>query len=157
MILPLVPCPFQWGVPVTGPMSIGGGYPSPRCGGGEVPQSWGTNLARTGWGTPARSGVRYHLARMGYPPPGQDRNGKPPPPPLFRTGWGTPSPPRERTAERVLATWLVVCLLRSRRKTVFSVNYLQYQSTWKWLIKKTITIVSQHTTMNVFMLKYDKV
>ena len=78
------------------------GYPSPGWRG--VPQSWlveGTPgqgsppLARSGWGTPwpGQDGV----------PPSQDRTGVPP-------------PPQDRTAERALAMWQVVCLLRSHRR-----------------------------------------
>ena len=61
--------------------------------------------------------------QKGYPPPGQGVPGGPSQPgqdvvaPPAR-GMGYPPPPRRhRTAERALATWRVVCLLHSRRKT----------------------------------------
>ena len=92
IILQLVQCPF-WGIPVTGPRSLPGrGYPSPR---------W-----RMGYPCP---GMEYPQQGIGYPHPPQLGMGNPPP------------PPRDRTAEGVLATQREVCLLRSRRRTFFFV------------------------------------
>ena len=72
-------------------------------------QDWGTLPARWDWGIP----------------PSQDRAGVPPPP---SQDWsGVPSLPR--TAERVLTTRRVVCLLRSRRRT-----FLFLLHSWNWPI-----------------------
>ena len=89
IILPLFPYPFYGGTPV-----LAGGYPNVRQG---VPQSQAGGTSVLGY-PPARTALGYIAW------PGHD--------------WGTPPPPKDRTAEEVLATRRAVCLLRSRRRTV---------------------------------------
>ena len=94
---------------------LGRGYPSPRS---LVPGPFrGVHT-----GVPSRPGqdvVPPSQVRMGYPPQ-QVMMGYPPVRSGWgtlpsRSGWGTPPPPKDRTAERTLATWRLVCLLRSSR------------------------------------------
>ena len=86
---------------------------------------------RTGWGTPPQLRVdgASLLGLDGVPPPPSELDGVPSPPlgldgatPPIGTGWGTPPPPpnQKAAAERALATRQEVWLLRSRRKTFFS-------------------------------------
>ena len=94
----------------------------PRCFPG-VPQSWlrgGYSLI--GYPKPGQDGglpqVGVPLGRTGVPSPSQVRLGYSPPPPAGQD-WGTP---RDRTAERAIATRQVVCLLRSRRRTFLLIS-----------------------------------
>ena len=95
-------------------VQLGGGYPGQVQSG--VPKM-GYPLARSRWGdlrwsTPSRNGVLPQpgqdggYPRWGIPPPAE--MGYPPTP---------PPPPRDRTADGVLDTPWLVCLLRSRRRT----------------------------------------
>ena len=81
IIFPLVPCSFLGGTPMTGPMSLPGGFPR---------LWWGNPPARLRSGTP-------HQVRMGYLQPGLD--GVPP-----AQDWGTPPPPapEQITLEQVM-------------------------------------------------------
>ena len=86
IILPLVPCAFGDGTPVTGPRSLLGGYPSPR---------WGENTPFSGGGNPVPWGVsqsQTDFPGQGYPPQlGQDWVN---PPPKSEQDWLTHPPPR---------------------------------------------------------------
>ena len=116
-----------WGYPIPGQ---DGGYPipgqqdrvllhpGPRSGQGwrnPHSRSWRVvSHPRSGQGVPEVPPV----SRMGYPPHQQDGA---PLSPGSRSGWGVPP---TWTAWHVLATWWVVCPLRSRRRTfLFSITF----------------------------------
>ena len=109
IILQLVPCPF-WGIPHlhsnnTGPMFFPGGTPCPSHN-----TSTGPRPLPKGYPSPRKGEyLRMGTPHQGWvtPQPGQ--------------GWGTPP---HRTTEGVLATWRVVCLLHSCRRTfLFKPNF----------------------------------
>ena len=100
----VTPARSRWGVGVLRPGPRGGGVCSARSWWG-----WYPNLVQTG-GT-----------QLGTPWPGQDGGypgmGVTPQPGMY--------PPRNKTADGVLHTLRLVCLLRSRRRTflLFNVNW----------------------------------
>ena len=97
----------------------GGVYPIPGLAGGEGTPSSGLDggIPSCWWG-----GTPFNIKMGGYPHPGLD--GVPPHPrldgvpPTSKAGWSNPPPSSEdRSAQRALAMWRAVCLLRSRRRT----------------------------------------
>ena len=92
-------------------VQMGGGYPSQVQMGGGTPARW----VQMGGGYPG------HGSWMGYPfsypgmwgTPSPARDEVPPP------RDGVTPPPRDRTADWVIDTRWAVCLLRSRRRTLF--------------------------------------
>ena len=101
------PASSGWGVPIPG---LDGGYPGKEW--GTIYQEWGTHCLDLGWGT--------SLSRPGWGTPIWTWSGYPPSGPA----WGTPHriwiwdgvPPLGQQKEYSLCG--VVCLLRSRRRTI---------------------------------------
>ena len=77
-----------------------GGYSIPGLDGGTL----GYPLPRTGWGHPLPIGTGWDTPSH----PGLDGV----PPTLSRTEWGIHYPLGDRAAQRALATWRAVCVLR---------------------------------------------
>ena len=112
IILPLVPCPFPGGTPVTGPRSLMG-YHSPRQ--GNPSHRWHTQVPGEGtpvpcggtpaWGTSVSGGITrflgYHLARTGlrYPPARTGLGYS-----STRTRMGYPLPKTEQQSEYLLCS-----------------------------------------------------
>ena len=111
----LVPGHF-WGVPqsqvlsqLSGPRFFPRGYPSPRFFPSSDSRSFPGGYSSLIWGVPQRG---YPWLGLGHPQLGLSTPWLRLNTPWLRLGY---PPPKDRTAERVLAMQRVVCLLRSFR------------------------------------------